>query len=413
MRTLGMASVAVGSFALAALFSGCFCSMWEDPWNCRCETDWDCEVGYYCDCVAGDCTHDGQCVPGDTCGDDGSCEPGFVCDIDTWTCLPQDEPDLCRDELCPIGYYMDPATGDCIGTAECFFDGDPICFSEEVCDTVHRTCVPADRDCINGGLDACELLDRTCDDGEYFDTDLGMCVLGWYCSGAGDPKCVNEGYDYCDPVQHSCIPFGRSCEDQPIPCEDNAGCPLGQECVDGACVVPPPPPEPNVCTFNFECGPNGICINGECHAGCASDADCPTGQTCDASICFDDPTPEPECQYSEDCGAGFYCINATCYTGCTTDADCGPNEFCKVDVCRADYRPQPECQFNTDCTEGEECFDAVCRVRCWADTDCAALGTGAYCFVEHCIFPEEANAQCGPDVSCPDAADCVNGMCGG
>ena len=414
-RIMGVASV------LALTASGCFCSISDDDgwfgggggWG-ECSGDGDCFEG--CVCV------DGGCIETGWCESDADCMDGAACDASRNTCGAGPggggaTASACGDDQCPEGCWFDASTSLCVETMFCGADSD--CDSGLACQVDPATCVPADRTCNDPASVPGECADELCPEGCYWNPVDGGCVETAVCTASGDPACFSD--EYCDVDEQACIPVDRTCaapapDPQPLPCVYSADCPEVTECVDGVCVSPATTPggggtTSTGCTFNYECGTDGTCIDARCHENCADSSTCPIGQICDAGgVCSDDPMPTPECALSTDCDGG-YCINATCYPGCVADSECGGGEFCKRNVCRPDHRARPQCLYNSECGAGKECTDGVCRLRCWGDEWCAPLGPTSVCDVAWCTFPEESAANCSPDVPCAAGLSCVNGSC--
>jgi hypothetical protein len=408
--------------AATAVTPGCFCgAFFDDDWNGGgggfgdCSSDSDCWEG--CICSGGECVETGWCAT------DADCE-GAACDESRNTCMGGapggGTSDQCGDDQCAEGCWFDAASGVCVETMTCSSDAD--CSSGLVCQADRATCVPADRACDAPAPEPGECADDLCPAGSWWDPNNGGCVVTAPCAASGDPVCFSD--EVCDVAESTCVPADRVCatpaEPKPTPttCVYSVECPEGAECVDGVCTVPNTTPPgggtttPPACTFNYECGTDGTCVDGRCHTNCADSSTCPIGQICGgAGFCEDDPMPTPECTATADCTNGGYCVNAICYPACIADSECGAEEFCKRNVCRPDFRPRAQCLFNSECGTGEECVDAVCRLRCWGDSWCTSLGAGSVCDVAWCTFPEESSANCGPDLPCADGLSCVNGSC--
>jgi len=408
------------TIALSFAGSGCFCSaLIDDDWNNgggwgNCDTDSDCFEGCICS--------DGECVETGWCMSDADCE-GTTCDVSRNTCGGGTS-GTCGDDQCPEGCWFDATTGACVETSSCATDSD--CGAGEMCQADRATCVPEGRTCDAPAPAPGECADELCPPGCYWDPNGGGCIETATCAASDDPNCFSD--EVCDVAEMTCVPADRMCTEptpKPTPtgCLYSADCAEGQECLDGVCVVPNTGGGGGgggegsggytgpLCTFNYECGTDGTCIDGHCHENCVDSTTCPIGQICDTGICVDDPMPTPECATSDECANGGFCINALCYPGCVADSECGADEFCKRNVCRPDFRPRAECQFNSECGAGEECIDAVCRLRCWGDSWCTGVGPGSVCDVAWCTFPEEAVANCSSDVPCAAGESCVNGSC--
>ncbi|MFW2390663.1 MAG: hypothetical protein ACN4G0_20180 [Polyangiales bacterium] len=185
-------------------------------------------------------------------------------------------------------------------------------------------------------------------------------------------------------------------------CEAEYDCPIGTTCSDnGLCLNPleeqPDPPEPPAftCQFNFECGDDRICIDGECLITCL-DAACPETQQCVAGAC------RP-------------CTDATCLTNCSEDAECADHEYCNAFQCVPDTRPETFCPEN-DCQPDRICVRGQCRTPCDTDDECARIDTTIrFCApVEDqnlCVRSSEVLAECQLNIDCGLGDECVDGAC--
>ena len=72
-------------------------------------------------------------------------------------------------------------------------------------------------------------------------------------------------------------------------------------------------PLPAYCTYNFECGGQGRCANGQCQRSCG--AGCGAGTECLSGFCQPSSVGGARCTYASDCVPGSACINGGCFSG--------------------------------------------------------------------------------------------------
>ncbi|HWV37788.1 MAG TPA: matrixin family metalloprotease [Vulgatibacter sp.] len=245
-------------------------------------------------------------------------------------------------------------------------------------------------------------------------------------------------------------------------CVEDADCPSGRRCEDGACVIPS-------CASNSDCEAGFFCLSGSCLPGCRTHLECGEEQWCDGGRCRNKPTGCTicdECVRDSDCGAGsaYWCVDVgmgsnVCTKTCNTDDDCDGDSSCYEvgsgrfklcfapglengsDACPANYlcrteEPPPP----LDCprlwelcpTSGDGCGDrsdvcvptgvnSSCSCTCRSDDEC---GFGAHCLTDPqtgtpVCFPEEevevcGNTHCPPGLACRDDAcipTCQGSLC--
>ena len=236
-------------------------------------------------------------------------------------------------------------------------------------------------------------------DGPLSDRGCFLC-RGDECDAQPAPErtlCTNEADCANDEI---CTNIG--CVAQ---CTDLYDCPIGTDCGDnGLCLNPleeepepqeAPGPDPFRCQFNFECGDERICIDGDCLMTCL-DAPCPDSQQCVAGAC------RP-------------CTDQTCLTNCSDDTQCAEHEYCDAFQCVPDTRPEQFCPEN-DCQPGRVCVRGQCRTPCETDEQCARIdATIRFCApVEEqnlCVRSSEVLAECQLNIDCGFGEECVDGSC--
>ena len=209
---------------LACLENGDLCDGVDCSWHGTCEdsSGWAicvCDPGYVQDglsCVRGECADDEDCDDGNPCTD-------CYCNIDTYTCVIQDNTNPCDDgNVCTMGDWC--SSGECVGgpPPDCSGTGG-MCREDSTCDpgSITANCdVPGAP--VNEGLpcdkSAC-MVDETCSDGICTGgqpvTDGTPCDDGLMCNGTdtcdGTGTCMHAG-DPCGEL--SCDELHDACRDQ-------------------------------------------------------------------------------------------------------------------------------------------------------------------------------------------------------
>jgi len=215
--------------------------------------------------------------------------------------------------------------------------------------------------------------------------------------------CVLPTPEICDGKDNDCdgvgdnnatCPSGFGCRDGACALQCRQGefpCPPGYDCIDAYCV-------PNRCK-NVTCPASQKCdlATGSCVDLCYK-VTCQPGQTCSGGKCLDcSNSAEFACQPGQTC-VGRQCVTDLCY-GVTCDT---ATEYCAKGAC-VPITCSPACGAN------EECFTGQCRPALCANTTCTA---GTYC--------DPGTGNCLPDLcagkGCPYCApaigECTNDPCG-
>ncbi len=201
------------------------------------------------------------------------------------------------------------------------------------------------------------------------------------------------------------------------PCGDDADCPDGDFCDEGACVD---------CRDNADCSTElPVCVDTFCEE-CGQAADCDDGNACttdtcdeinecvrDAVTCDDDDActtdscdPAVGCENDTVvCKAGFECDPDTgeCVAKpCTSDAECDDGDLCTTDDCTDGV-----CDLvATVCSPGLSCNPATgeCGDATPMQVDVLQLGGFSYpTGLFRCGAPEDPQ---DPSESCPDGSGC-------
>ena len=223
-----------------------------------------------------------------------------------------------------------------------------------------------------------------------------MCLVGDDC--AVDEVCTTIGCVASCASEAEC-PIGTTCDSRGLclnPVEEDPE-------VRGPAPDPNPSPDPDPtpdpgsfqCQFNFECGGDRICIDGECLLTCI-DAPCPGTQQCAAGAC------RP-------------CTEDVCLTNCVDDTECEEHEYCSNFQCRPDTRPVAFCPEN-ECQPDRVCVRGQCRTPCETDDECARIDAAIrFCApvddMNLCVRSSEVLAECQLNIDCGLGEECVDGGC--
>ncbi|MCB9639983.1 MAG: hypothetical protein H6727_13900 [Myxococcales bacterium] len=319
------------------------------------------------------CTATNQCPSGSFC-DQGQCIPGCGSDADC-----PDQQSCLANKIC----------GNCAKNGDCL---------------AGLTCQK--NRCIN-----CE-LDAQCQDGEYCDSNTGLCRT----------RCKSR---------ENC-PAGWVCAAQRC-----AYCKTDEECAQGEICLALDPTQgeasTRLCTTG--CRTSDKCdkdvpfcdLKSQKCVACLEDKDCSDGLLCKQGSC----TP---CQHG-DCPQNAFCVGAKqrCITnGCNNDDDCmgRPNlPFCDpvtstcvacVDSQQCQNDPQRTlckdnkcslCERDTDCPPQQICTADGCKSQaCRTHIDCFVSGGTSIKPDRYCLIPEKATV--GTCVPC-DPTGCGKNICDG
>jgi hypothetical protein len=297
------------------------------------------------------CWSDSDCSPGESCVVDedeaeNCCPPGAFC-LHIWpacqgTCEETVPAATCAAMLCAPGYDCidTPAGGQCVPQNECTTDADcenGICDIGATCAGLNCPPPPPNKclslPCDDGTQALCEMVPPTCADDEVLAVrnHCFSCLPADSCLEVPPPpppvQCgpgsdCGDGF-HCEYPEGQCGGVGQCVADYDACYEIYApacGCDgetYGNDCFAraasggvahmGECSAPPPPPE-----------------------GCASDADCGENETCEQVWCITAPcpalcmpVPEPEpASCVDSCGGASSDGSCYCDALCSTWGDC-------------------------------------------------------------------------------------------
>jgi hypothetical protein len=205
----------------------------------------------------------------------------------------------------------------------------------------------------------------------------------------GGVQCVNGACSQpCNGSEFSC-PTGLICKNGwciQDPCDVAQCSAKGWVCKAGECIDP---------CLNVTCPGTEVCVKGACVDTSCYSKGCPVGQRCVQGTCKTDPCA------GVTCGAGAYCLDGKCLTSCET-INCRADETCRVieeggvrkTACVKDPCLGVECKGGDVCVQG----------KCVSDP-CSACSKGQVC----------ADGKCVIDlcelVTCPQRQTCVLGSC--
>jgi hypothetical protein len=300
-----------------------------------------------------------------------------------------DESLTCTGSCTPTGAEVcNGVDDDCNGLVD---ETDPAMGT--ACGESMGTCMPGTMRCVGGMLtciggtgprdEVCNGLDDDCDG---IGDDDAPCPVGSMCI---EGACRRP----CDPVQEFPCPVGFVCEMPagvdgtyclPTPC---GTCAAGERCVDDVCVDP---------CEGVSCGEGEECRDGEC-LDCRR-LGCPSGAICFGGTCQPHPCEGVTCAASEACVMGT-CQPACGPSDCAAGQRCSASGSCEDDPCAG-----------MSCDPGRVCVDDPCLVvRCPSGRTCQADARG----VALCVAMGMPDAGVEPDFVSAGGATCAIGPPGG
>ncbi len=364
------------------------CEGWGRCDSGECETD----VAVVCDdgskCTVDSCevvNRKPECVnTPKVCAGYSNCGEG-VCNPDTGTCEVQvdnsrcDDNIACTDDLCTSsGCTHIPRADRCSDSNLC--DANlPVCDREQGC--IEAECVPRIH-----GVDTCNNLPKSCDDGN---------------------SCTND----------ACAPATGACTNTPMACDDGNACTV-DSCVAGACVYVPTNAlcdDGNECNGAETCDAQRGCLIGTplvCNDGdaCNGVEVCDPTKGCEPGVapaCDDNNT----CNGKETCDPAVGCVVGSPLAcddgnGCTTDS-CDPVRGC------VNTNNTAACDDGNACTTGDVCGGGNCGgaapLACNDNNGCT---TDTCDPVRGCVFTNNTSS-CDDGNACTTGDVCGGGTCGG
>ncbi|MFO0681503.1 MAG: MopE-related protein [Sandaracinus sp.] len=329
----------------------------------------------------------------------------------------------CHDDLRGVcqstGTYV--CTADLLGT-ECDLTMPGVAPSTETCNAMDDDCDDAIDEglsctgmvCTPTGAEVCNGVDDDCN-GLVDETDpaigmacgmsMGICMPGTMQCVAGMLRCiggVEPRPEVCNGLDDDCDGVG----------DDEAPCPVGSACIEGACRIEcnpaqefPCPPDfacsmptgvtgtycvPTICAT---CAANEICVNETCVDPCAG-VTCTAPQTCVGGNCVD-------C-HATGCTGGRLCVGGSCITDPCTGVSCTSAEACENGTCSR------ACG-DGDCPSGQRCAaNGDCELDPCADVTC---GAGMYCDEGTCRASPCRGTTCERGQVCVASMGCIDNPC--
>ena len=262
---------------------------------------------------------------------------------------------------------------------------------------------------------ACNVVDQC---PSSYRCEAARCVLGSGSGPIGGPTLECTSSAQCAPgllctKNGVCVdpssgepPVTEPTEPPLDTCKLDAECPAGQECIEGSCQAKSFTLRPEgTCNFNYDCGPEGVCVNQGCYFPPTAGV-CPKGGAVHGGLCLPTQAGAGECQLGAECGAGALCIDTTCYSTCAIDDDCGSGAVCGgQSLCVLDTRPIMQCLATGDCASGS-CVEGRCLAKCDVTAELVCEGH-MECAYGYCMQVP----TCTEKTDCSEAKDCVNGEC--
>jgi hypothetical protein len=209
----------------------------------------------------------------------------------------------------------------------------------------------------------------------------------------------------------------------PKPCQDNAACPTGEVCCEGACLAasacttspssaPPTSSAPVAAATapprRWAVPPPRFKKDVEETGECEKVEDCRSGlMACESGRCVEPPI----CLGDGDCGSGRLCYRGACEDkapGCRPQ-DCPEGSYCNSIFGQCEFRT---CKTDEQCAGERHCDSRGFCVECLSDDDCEG---NQRCHIDsHCLEPErcEGNIDCrGLRVCDKDTSTCSDLPC--
>ena len=222
--------------------------------------------------------------------------------------------------------------------------------------------------------------------------DIGACEFGQTVCTNGGIQCDN----YIGPSPEVCDGIDNDCDGV---IDNQATCPAGNVCYNGACAAECGPGE-------FPCGaglickqlgnpPVGYCVNDIC-----LNVDCPTGFACDPNngqckdLCAD-----VTCRSGEECRSGF-CLDCFDLPG-----KCAAGELCVANSDNVGQCVDNACDPNP-CPAGATCNNGTCSTSCAEGCKPNEACVNGACTEDLCN-----GVRCGKQVCDPSDGKCVDTMC--
>ncbi len=366
-------------------------------------------------CDDGNACTDDQCLGGDGCSnvplDGGECLDGDACTIgdhcEAGMCVGSpvvcDDQNPCTDEWCDVEfgcrYEFNSLACD---------DSNPCSFGD-TCLAGNCVGLPGNCECTTD--EECQFVteDNKCLGNWYCDT-MAPPFTCTQVPGSETACDEPEGVDK-DCYVNGCVPETGECEAKPVAtgsaCDDGDACTTGEQCVDGECTggIPLNCNDGNQCTDDF-CETATGCINLEVSTSCSDGDACTVGDECVDGVCLvgapadcDDLNPCTD----DSCDPAVGCVSVANDDQCDDANACTSGDHCEGGWCVFDELE--------DCNDDNPCTDDSCDALqgCAYQLNSNPCDDGDVCTVnDKCSL---GSCQAGISLFCNDSNDCTEDTC--
>jgi len=180
--------------------------------------------------------------------------------------------------------------------------------------------------------------------------------------------------------------------------DEDAECPGGSQCINGAC-------SPPCGSGEFVCPKGQLCVDGWCVKDPCDWVACEAqGWVCKGGTCID-PCENKTCSKFENCVKGA-CVDSSCYS---PSNKCPAGEVCVQGVCVDDPCASAGCAADEFCSNGQ-CIKLCDSLHCKEGKELCVLVQEGGKIVAKCVEDPCAAQQCGTGFICENGK-CVDDKC--